>query len=77
MAMPNRKASAREPSGASRATLLNTLSGMPGCRPASIVAFTRPIAGRTPATLKALAESLAESLPGTAVAVAVAAEHAP
>src|SRR4051794_15325995 len=32
--------------------------------------FTRPIAGRTLATFKALAESLAEPLPGTGVAVA-------
>ncbi len=45
-AMPKRKATNSEPSGASRAMLLKTLNGIPGLRPASIVSlilFTVPI----------------------------------
>ena len=44
MATPKRNAIASEPSGASRATLERTLSGMPGFRPASIAALARAIA---------------------------------
>ena len=43
-AIPIMNAIASEPSGASRAMLLSTLSGMPGCRPASIAAFARDAA---------------------------------
>src|SRR5579872_1279050 len=41
IAIPMRKANSSEPSGASRATLARTLSGIPGCRPASIAACAR------------------------------------
>jgi hypothetical protein len=40
-ATPNRNATNSEPSGASRATLLKMLNGIPGFRPASIAPLTR------------------------------------
>src|SRR3954453_23248448 len=42
--MPSKKATKSDPSGASRATLLRMLSGIPGFRPVSIALLTRPAA---------------------------------